>query len=170
MENERKAEDQAVSATRRRLLKASAAAPLLASMAPNAALAMASATQCAGGDFNNRRGNPDRDSATRRAVPFYRLPPDLDRVPGLARTLFDIDGVYYNGAGRTFATTEQELLGYSYEKGETYVLALFDVTGESAELAGYWPQIPRSAFNDSTATPLSGSCWTSLMTSSDDFV
>jgi hypothetical protein len=169
VENKHQGDDRAVNATRRRLLKASAAAPLLASMAPNAALAMASATQCAGGDFNNRRANPDRDSAARLAVPFYRLPNELPRVQGLARTLYDINGTYYNASGRVFATSEGELVGLSYVKGETYVLALYDVSGGSAELAGYWPQIPRSAFNDTTATPLSGSCWTSLMAPGDGF-
>tara|TARA_R100000005_G_scaffold87974_1_gene57554 strand:- start:3341 stop:3865 length:525 start_codon:yes stop_codon:yes gene_type:complete len=165
VENQQTGDKRSVNATRRRLLKASAAAPLLASLTPNAALAMSSAAQCSGGNFSNMksasRGNSlQGDTAVRMEVPYFKK--KGPSVQGLANDLYDINGVYYHNSGTAYATNRDELLGHGYKESTRHVLVLFDVSGGKPEIVGYWPQIPESSFNDMHATPMTGSCWTSL--------
>ncbi len=165
MENNQTGDKRSVDATRRRLLKASAAAPLLASLTPNAALAMSSAAQCSGGNFSNMKsasqGNSlQGDTAVRMEVPYFKK--QGPSVQGLANNLYDINGVYYHNSGTPYATNRDELLSHGYEESTRHVLVLFDVSGGKPEIVGYWPQIPESSFNDMHATPMTGSCWTSL--------
>lgn len=164
-----KGETHVVNATRRRLLKASAAAPVIVSLTPNAALAMASAAQCSGGSFSNMKsasqGNSlQGDTAVRLEVPYFKK--QGPSVQGLANDLYDINGVYYHNSGTVYATNREELLGHGYVESTRHVLVLFDVNGSTPEIVGYWPQIPESAFNELHATPMTGSCWTSLNPSS----
>lgn len=153
---------QSVDGTRRRLLKASAAAPLLASLAPNAAMAMASAAQCAGGDFSNKKlaenGNSlYGDTAVRIEVPYYKKKSGPS-VNGLANDLYDINGRFFHNSGTEYWPSDSDLETH-YDKTSAWVLELFDVSEGQAVSVGVWPQVQ---VNELTATPLTGSCWTSL--------
>ena len=149
---------------RRRLLRASAVAPVVATLTPNSALALSSAAHCAGGDFSNKKfeknGNSiNGDTAVRQAVDYWEK--SGSNVPGLPNKLYMIDGMYYSQNGTAYADTREvrHKLRDHYEKDTAHVLALFDVSQGDAELKGLWPKYQ---IDDMYATPLTGSCWTSL--------
>ena len=150
-------------ATRRRLIKASAAAPLVATLTPNSALALSSAAgACAGGDFSNKKfaknGNSiNGDTAVRYAVPYYQKKSGNNRT-GWANKLYEIDREYYDQDGGTHPCTREGLRDY-YDKDTAHVLALFDVSEGDARFVGLWPKVQ---IHDMYATPMTGSCWTSL--------
>ena len=163
MDSKKAEHKQPVDATRRRLLKASAAAPLIASLAPSTAMAMSSAAQCAGGDFSNKKfaenGNSlYGDTAVRIEVPYFKKTKPNKSVKHLANDLYDINGRFFHNSGKEYWPSD-EALSMHYDKTTAYVLELFDISDGQAVSVGVWPQVQ---VNDLTATPLTGSCWTSL--------
>lgn len=149
-------------ALRRRLIKASATAPLVATLTPNSALALSSAAgACAGGDFSNKKfldnGNSiNGDTAVRQAVPYWQKKPRHN--PDWANKLYLIDGEYWDQRGRSHNCSEPGLT-QDYDTDTAYVLALFDVSNGEADFVGLWPKVQ---IDSTYATPMTGSCWTSL--------
>lgn len=163
----RKPDDrQPVDATRRRLLKASAAAPLIASLAPSTAMAMASAAQCAASDFREVElvrytvENADYTATNRRVVVHYKrngedLKPRHTHLT-LPLELFDIDGDLYDSEGGGPHLVLRRHRNLYYEKSRVSVAEMVDVSGEKLVHRGPWPK------ENGSVTPLSGSCWASL--------
>lgn len=156
--------EQDHSALRRRLLKASAAAPVIATLTPNSALALSSAAQCAGGDFSNKKfeknGNSiNGDTAVRQAVDYWQK--SGRSVAGLPNKVYLIDGTFYSQNGTPYPDTPEvrRKLSKHYDHDKAHVLALFDVSKGDAQLTGLWPKYQ---IDETHATPLTGSCWTSL--------
>lgn len=157
-------ESQRDKALRRRLLKASAVAPVVATLTPNSAFALSSAANCAGGDFSNKKfaknGNSlNGDTAVRQAVDYWQK--SGPNVPGLPNKVYLIDGMFYSQNGTSYVDTPQvrQKLRDHYDHDTAHVLALFDVSQGDAQLKGLWPKYQ---IDDMHATPLTGSCWTSL--------
>lgn len=151
---------------RRRLLRASAAAPVIASLTPNSALALSSAAACAGGEFSNKKfeknGNSiNGDTAVRQAVPYWQKKRGKRNKTGWANKLYLIDGRHYDQDGNSYQCTQAGLDRY-YDHDTAHVLALFDVSGSDAGFVGLWP---KTQIDPSHATPMTGSCWTSLSSS-----
>lgn len=160
---------------RRRLIKASATTPLIATLTPSSALALSSAANCAGGDFSNKKFTKNGssiivdddgkiigggDNAVRQAVDYWqKVGPN---VPGLPNKVYLIDGLLYDQAGNSYPKTDEnmaKLNSSAYEADTAYVLALYDVSDGEVTYAGLWPKVQ---IDDTYATPMTGSCWTSL--------
>jgi len=167
-----------ISNTRRKLLIASAATPIVATLHSSSAMAASSAFQCAGGDFSNKKfednGNSyDPDGELRSPVPFYKQlsgneqrDPEIDNEPKLSPNLYLIDDVLYDQDGNdyTYDADAIKILEFRYEEPETaYVLQVYyvDPNGGIPEHVGVWPAVQLSDTN----LPLSQSCWTSVSAS-----
>lgn len=151
-------------ALRRRLLKASAAAPLVATLTPNSALALSSAiAACSRGDFSNKKfadnGNSiNGDTAIRVPVTYWQKKSGGGNPTGWDNKLYEIDGGLYGQSGAENHPTTAELEAY-YEKDTAYVLELYDISSGQPSAVGLWPKVQESGLS---ATPITGSCWTSL--------
>ncbi len=148
---------------RRRLLKASAAAPLIATLTPSSALALSSAAACSRGGKDDLSGekyatftdDPHADSAVRRRVDCWTK----NKGPG-PKEVYLIDGNYYDGHGG-YASVSPDKLRDNYTHSDKYVLVMFDVSGSGAVEKGSWPMV-KSGKEGMKGTPLSGSCWASI--------
>ena len=168
-QNKSKEERNSVSLNRRKLLKASAAAPLLATLHPGAAMAASSAFACAGGDFSNMKfeahGNSiNGDTAVRVEVDFYKHKNPNDIDPSLPKSkgnshpqrLYDIDGVLYSQDSVAYYDFSGADLDNYYEPPEkAWVLVIFDV--ENRVPLGPWPSVPLE-----NGQALTASCWSSI--------
>lgn len=138
---------------RRRLLKASAAAPLVATLAPNSALAVASAT-CVDKNQQNAilqdspkvADAPTADTAVRMRVDFYEVKPNK---AGQSSSYYTINGSSYTADGNPYSPGPP---GHYLPRADKYVLTYFNPDGSQA---GFYP-VQRSG------TVLSGSCWASI--------
>lgn len=146
-----------ISATRRRLLKASAAAPLLASLAPNTALAMSSAAQCVGNPefatFPEAVAVGSDDTAVRVTIPVFTYNGNGNPPQQLPTVLYQIGDAYFGADGASYSPNGNAL--NQFDESSVEVLQLFNAHGEPI---GLWPEVQISP----SATPLSGSCWASL--------
>jgi len=139
---------QTISQKRRKLLIASASAPLIATLSSGAALANASAVQCID-DVTSAPGaqfSENADSVVRMAVPFY---PD-DEIYELETGFFDSSGSpFYDDPGQ--------------QDGVAYVLRMYTPNSDNSCVtsAGVWPQLQLGSSN----TPLNGTCLTSFIIS-----
>ncbi len=176
MDSDNKKSPENVSDIRRKLLIASAATPIVATLHSSAAMAASSAYQCAGGDFSNKKFEEHGeslggDTAMRTAVPFYKqLPgnqqtkPDIKNEPKLNPNLYLIDDVLYDNGGKDYAYDSDSIavLNSRYYQPETaYVLQVYSVgdTGNyPPEYLGVWPAVQLSG----GVTALTASCWTSV--------
>ncbi len=154
-----------VSAVRRNLVKASAMAPLVATLHPGAALAASSAFQCAGGDFSNKKftanGNSiNGDNAVRRAVPFYERIGDNSGDNKYPKKLYLINGELYEQNGNAHSISETVLAEY-YREDTAYVLVLFDVDTNSVLELGLWPMVQLEE-DGGSGVAMAQSCWTSI--------
>lgn len=156
-----------VSKGRRRLLKASAAAPLVATLHPGAALAASSAFQCAGGDFSNKKfednGNSiNGDTAMRVEIDYYERIGNAARLPDGTKLnqkkLYLIDGQLFDQDGEVHYLNDDVLDDY-YEHGVTHVLELYDIGDNYISKLGPWPKYQLNQ----PGTPLVKSCWSSLI-------
>lgn len=157
---------------RRRILKASAAAPLLATLAPNAALAASSAVTCAprhevSNHKNPENGNSVNDGVIRQAVEFYKAKNGVQLPMGMDNRYYKIGNAYFHNSGRSRALSAQDLSDYFKPPQVRWVLAVFDITVEPAQYIGLWPQVQVTGgtgpfYYSHASTPLHGSCWTSL--------
>lgn len=158
-EQEKPLVSPAPDATRRRLIKGGASLPLVASLAPNAALAATSAVNCTLTGVSNMKfdvGNSvNGDNAVRKLVTFYRL--DNGNGNNGRNGFYKIDGKYYENGGQQVYPTDTKL--DTLETEDAWVLALYDVTVNPPVFVGYWPETQVAG---DTATALSGSCWTSI--------
>lgn len=151
----------ATASTRRRLLKASAAAPLAATLMPNAAFALSSAVQCAKADNDYQRVQPDLDAdkAVRRPVMMYRKKNGKD---GPDR-LFKVGGEMYRSNGNMHDISNRRLRNRYRQGEERYVLEYFDVDQEGVIGQGPFPGKSFQGYTTSPeATPLSMSCYASI--------
>ncbi|MHA7816367.1 MAG: hypothetical protein ACX93N_07825 [Pseudohaliea sp.] len=158
-------------AGRRRLIKASAIAPLVATAAPRSAMAFSSALgleQCTLSGVSNKK-DPDNgnsikgDNAVREAVNYYKR-----AVGGSPQNLYDIGGILYDHDGNAYTAFDSDASNYvdlanDYEAPETReVLVLYDIQNGAAVRVGMWPQIPEDDFDVYAATPLEASCLMSI--------
>lgn len=149
-------------ATRRRLLKASAAAPLAATLTPNAAFALSSAVQCAANteNYSPVADHPEADKAVRRQATYFHRKRDRKSGP---RTLVQIDGELYTESGRSVSLPDNKL-HKRYDRGDDkYLLEYFDVDGEGILGSGPFrgKRFQHYAVSHE-ATPLTVSCMTSI--------
>jgi hypothetical protein len=148
---------------RRRLLKASAAIPLIGTLSPGAALAQAS-TQCDANVTNFESVVAADDKALRVQAEYWQSKRDNN-----ANDLYEVNQRYYDAlTGREVFPRPKNngtgLRGYEH-KGQRYVLCYVDVekdpqTGqiisERPQITGFFPQ--RNTFG----TAMSDSCWDSI--------
>jgi hypothetical protein len=147
---------------RRRLLKASAAAPLIGTLSPGAALASAS-TQCDINETNFPEAVSVDDKALRVVSTYWKANND-----NIGNDLYQVGDTYYdaedgspvvpdrNGGGR--------IKGYKNE-GTRYVLCYVDIARDSqsgdvdfqqVRILGFYPQ------QNTFGTAISDSCWDSI--------
>ena len=149
---------------RRRLLKASAAIPLIGTLSPGAALAAAS-TQC---DINGNDFEPvvvADDNALRVEAQYWK-----SKNNNLANDLYEVNQRFYDALTGAEVFPEAKsgggggLHGYKSE-GQRYVLAYVDVERDPAtgKIISQQPQItgffPRS---NTGGTAMADSCWDSI--------
>ncbi len=152
---------------RRRLLKASAAIPLIGTLSPGAALAQAS-TQC---DANGTNFEPvvAADDKALRVLAQYWEAKHNNRGNDLGNDLYEVNQRYYDALTGDEVFPEPKrggngLHGYKH-KGQRYVLCYVDVEKDPAtgkimsqrpQITGFFPQ--RNTFG----TAMSDSCWDSI--------
>ena len=152
--------------TRRRLLKASAAAPLIATLSPNAAAAIGSVGQCA--------LNGIEDDAIQSAEPITATPDKVVRVHGLiytkgnnnnTQTIYRVPSDaqdYYDSDFNYLSSPPNDLLsGNSWTEESGYFLRLFHINEDGSLMSPTDGTTFFRAPADSYA--LAATCWTSIM-------
>ncbi|MEO0436979.1 MAG: hypothetical protein AAF098_08730 [Pseudomonadota bacterium] len=136
---------------RRRLLKASAAAPLIATLHPSNAFAISSAAACL-----HRPGVDKPDTAVKVKVKKFIKDSNAEKCEDLPDLLYKYDGKFYDEHWNSY---HGDVKGSCYDKNNHYVMAAFDVSG------GDHPDVtlmgPKHVYPDYTA--ISKSCMTSLI-------
>lgn len=163
---------ETVSEVRRKLVLASAAVPIVATLHPGAAMAASSAFQCTGGDFSNKKffenGNSiNGDTAVRVEVPYFQiLSGHANEVKTLANKLYLIEGTLYDQAGRDYPYSNEniDLLEDHYYENTAFVLVLINMSSGCPEQLGPWPKYQLEV-DGGMGTALTQSCWTSIMQS-----
>lgn len=173
---------KSISKSRRNLIKASAAAPVIASLHPGAAAA-SSAFQCAIRDNNHYQkytthhgyDNAKRQKALlvtkRRHANNYHAPrklflmnPDGTNLSNHC-VLYDKDGQEYTRNGEILYKGIQQIsdcfshLYLSNTVKTVWVLSVIEVDHHSASYIGGWPKVQLDGHN---YTALTNSCWTSI--------
>ena len=136
---------------RRKLLKASAAAPLIATLHPSNAFAISSAAACL-----HRPGVDKPDTAVKVKVKKYVKDSDAKKCEDLPDLLYKYDGKFYDEHWDSYYG---KVKNSCYDKRNHYVTAAFDVSDGShpdVTLMG-----PKRVYSDYTA--ISKSCMTSLI-------
>ncbi len=162
MSNDKQTVDTAhVSKKRRKLLKASAAAPLVATLTSGVAQANTSAFQCMNKETNPQPpidGNKFRqseDSAVRFKAIRYKKRGE--------KTVFKIGDKYYYYGGRdvTDRVASGDINLDNFNAKEGYVLDVYEPNDSltSARRLGPWPEVQ---FDSAANQPLFQSCWTSV--------
>ena len=161
-----------VSDLRRKLIKASAAVPLVATLHPGAAMAASSAFQCAGGDFSSKKfvknGNSiNGDTAVRMEVDYFLRVTEKPDIAGCRtdsgkypKKLYLINGDLYDQNGNTHIVCN-EVLANDYQQDTAHVLVLFDVDANYVSELGPWPMIQLEE-DGGSGVALTQSCWTSV--------
>ncbi len=160
-----------VSQSRRTLLMASAAAPLVATLHSGAAMATSSALQCIGGDFSNKKfvenGNSiNGDTAVRVAVAYFKRT-GSKHTPGykhFPNDIYVINEICYHNSGKIVANCSTAKLRDSrspYTESVAYVLVLVDEYGQEL---GPWPQV-QLVEDGGYGHAITQSCWNSLVNS-----
>ena len=147
---------------RRRLLKASAAAPLIGTLSPGAALAAAS-TQCDINENNFPEVVTADDRALRVIATYWRAHND-----NVGNDLYEVGGLHYDSVDGSTVSPEYlpngKMQGYKNE-GTRYVLCYVDIgrdpsTGDinsqQVQITGFYPQ------QNTFGTAISDSCWDSV--------
>lgn len=161
-------EGNAKTEKRRQLLKASAAAPLLATLHPSSALAMNSAISCAQPMSVSNKKDPNNgnslngDTAYRVAVRFFKWPGgnknhannnngcNVSGAQNLPNNLYYIDdgvhpAAFYSQDGSPHYISEYDLICLGYEEEVRYVVGVFDVydgddhVSDPVVYKGLWP-------------------------------
>lgn len=153
-------------ATRRRLIKASAVAPIVATLTPNAALAANSLDQCMQRSAKvmsqyspeSMVGNQDLASMNSEVMQFQRTSSSAE----YPNTLYMIEGDYYAAAspGVPVQLDDKDLQDHYGAGQPVHVPSIFTVpaNGEHPVYKGEWPKVAMTPHQ----TPLHGSCWSSL--------
>lgn len=152
---------------RRRLLRASAAAPLIATLAPNAALAMQSATcdQKQLGQTYSPEADSELGGGLVRVSARKHEAVGSDTQPSV---IYQTSDGFMDGAGNSMddkvtvengvvkVTVENGVVASYKDAGETYLVAYYEVNEHGASYRGHFPQ------SMSQTQPLSGSCLASI--------
>lgn len=165
---------KSVSKSRRNLIKASAAAPVIASLHPGAAAA-SSAFQCAQGNnhYDKYTANSDDDRAVRQKVYRIERHSGNSKFPEALYYFNEHDTVFYDKDGNVWHKkdhwgtisyyrkwvwyTEHDVNYYSAPE-PVWVLTLFDVNSNSIFEKGPWPKYQL----DGHSSAISQSCATSI--------
>lgn len=153
--------------TRRRLLKASAAAPLVATLTPTSAFAMSSATQCADPKANPSGAVAKQNNAdkwTRTTVNCLVKKSGYGRKPG-PNKLYQIQGEWRDTSGQLWRQgggSGRRFKMRHYSMTQEKVLDYFDVERDPVIHKSSWPKHQTSNFP--RKTPLTASCYASLTT------
>jgi len=162
------ATDAPVSEQRRTLIKASATAPLAATLFSGSALATSSLA-CMGGDFSNKKfeknGNSlNGDSAVRVAVRYFERIKPKSQVP-YPKKLYYIDGALYKQNGEAVDVPQRIISNpRKYRESTAYVLVLYSFDQGCATELGPWPKV-QLIEDGGYGTPITGSCLTSIAVS-----
>ncbi len=157
--------DKKVSEKRRKIILASAATPLAATLKSGAAMAASSAV-CTPleGDISNMKfasqGNSVYgDNAVRFVVKTMKKKPGTGQTE--SNTIFFIDGQWYHNSGYLFNGDFSQ-----YMDGEdAYVLMLYGTDDEGTYEVGLWPKFQLDYLSGDGRFPISTSCLTSISAS-----
>ncbi len=151
-----------VSDKRRKIILASAATPLAATLKSGAAMAASSAVcQPLEGDISNMKvagkGNSlYGDNAVRYPVPTMK------KNPGTGQTesdlIFYIENQWWHNSGVLFDGDITQYKDYD----DAYVLVLYNTDDAGTYEVGLWPMVQREPFGYDARFPINGSCLTSI--------
>ena len=157
-------ENKEISEKRRKLILASAATPLAATLKSGAAMAASSAVcQPIYYDVSNMKtvihGNSlEGDSAVRYELP-YRVRKSGSQSSGGSAKIYEVrQGVWFHNDGVPF---NGDLDDYELQNDKAYVLALYGTDEDGTYFVGLWPEKVVS-YEGNGQFPINTSCLTSI--------
>jgi len=159
-----------ISDKRRKLMIASAAVPVIATLRSGAAIAASSATcQPIPGDVSNLKlasqGNSlYGDTAVRYAVPTKMKSSGSGNKE--SKLIYNIDGTWYHNSGEIYYG---DFKGYE-DHEDAYVLMLYRTDDQGTYEVGLWPKVqkPFDYYTPGDPFPINASCLTSIAVTGDN--
>ena len=172
--NDREAKAPKVDERRRTLMRASAAAPLIATLQPGSALALSSNTADCAVDYSPSEMKFEEQNYDPAADPVARLPVEYFYIPnngggnGVPATgYYRINGAYYGQNGQpAYPNPDPALSGSGYTRTYAYVLRYFDLVTGDEYLPFPLDRVEGGAYTINK-TPVIGSCMASMLSSMD---
>lgn len=162
-----------VSKSRRKIIIASAATPVVATLKSGAALAASSATcrpiteEVSNMKFPDNGNSLYGDTAVRYSVPTFRKNGSTGQSE--SKYIYEIDGQLYHHSGRVFLG---DINNYTQlpEHEQAHVLMLYGTDDDGTYEVGLWPRFQVELYSGDGQFPINVSCLTSIaVTGSNSF-